>query len=263
MCIMSAAARESWLRKAATRIEVSQTKLFARVVAGVQYLVYEMAIDTSSDVAMILPLPVAQVADDAIEFLDFSRAQGLFRELANLFPSHDLFELGIPRGAPIPQGRPLVVHSVGSFEASYVPTLADMDRLDPRFRIADTIWKALPQYTNAGFAVFKLKPGKQTIHPMAMKFATAEPSSIFFPTVHVHDGKLHDTARFDHALYFQTSTTPVAHAPDRSTTIDRSTQPPPPSPTIANAHGAVSVLDPVYRVELRGTMSNADTRIAI
>jgi hypothetical protein len=156
-----------------------------------------------------------------------------------------------------------VVHSVGSFEASYVPTLGDMDRLDKRFRISDEIWRALPQYASAGFAVFKLKPGNHTVHPMAMKFATAEPGSIFFPTVHVHDGALHDTAKFDHALYFQTASIPVAHAPDPDARIEKSMRPPYPSPAMASAHGAISLYDPVYRVELRRTMANADTRIAI
>ena len=35
----------------------------------------------------------------------------------------------------------LQVHEVGDYEASYVPTLADFHRLDPRFRMADEIWR--------------------------------------------------------------------------------------------------------------------------
>ena len=30
-----------------------------------------------------------------------------------------------------------------------------------------------------------------------------EASKLFFPTVHIHDGKVHKTAAFDHALYCQ------------------------------------------------------------
>jgi hypothetical protein len=51
--------------------------------------------------------------------------------------------------------------------------------------------------------VFQLAPGKVTVHPMAMTFPTRDPDRLFFPTVHVHDGRFHDTAKFDHALYFQ------------------------------------------------------------
>ena len=38
---------------------------------------------------------------------------------------------------------------------------------------------------------------------MAFNFATARPDILFFPTVHVHDGKVHKRATFDHDLYCQ------------------------------------------------------------
>jgi hypothetical protein len=252
MCIMSAEARRGWLQRKQKEIEVSQTKLFARVDNGVQYLVYEMAIATSSDVAMVLPLPVAHVADDAVEFLDFSRAKGVFGELAKLFPIEDFLALSFDlRSMDAPRSK-LVVHTVGSFEASYVPTLGDMDRLDKRFRISDEIWNALPQYANAGFAVFKLRSGKHTIHPMAMKFATAEPQSIFFPTVHVHDGELHATARFDHALYLQAPTPPAMKLELGTGKV-----------SVEHTHGAIAADLPVYRLRLHGERPNTDTRVAL
>jgi hypothetical protein len=40
---------------------------------------------------------------------------------------------------------------------------------------------------------------------MAFEFPRANPNQLFFPTVHIHDGKVHPEARFDHALYCQTS----------------------------------------------------------
>src|SRR5664279_930373 len=127
MCIMSAEARRSWILRRQKEIEVSQTKLFARVQNGVQYLVYEMAIATASEVAMVLPLPVAKVADDAVEFLDFSKAKDVFANLAQMFPS-DIGRLQtLSLGMRSLGARPkLVVHNVGAFEASYVPTLGDM-----------------------------------------------------------------------------------------------------------------------------------------
>lgn len=70
-----------------------------------------------------------------------------------------------------------------------MPSLGDFDRLDARFRIPRAIWDARPEYAGFGFAVFKLKKGKKkSIHPMAFSFETSEPSAIFFPTLHVHDG---------------------------------------------------------------------------
>lgn len=38
---------------------------------------------------------------------------------------------------------------------------------------------------------------------MAFDFPRRDPSSLFFPTVHVHDGAVHEEASFDHHLYCQ------------------------------------------------------------
>jgi hypothetical protein len=62
----------------------------------------------------------------------------------------------------------------------------------------------VPHYADYGFAVFQFQPGKKTVHPMAMRFPTRAPDQLFFPTVHVHDGRYKPKATFDHALYYQT-----------------------------------------------------------
>jgi hypothetical protein len=38
---------------------------------------------------------------------------------------------------------------------------------------------------------------------MALSFPVREGGKLFFPTVHIHDGKVHPTERFDHTLYAQ------------------------------------------------------------
>src|SRR5262249_19216280 len=102
----------------------------------------------------------------------------------------------------------LPVVQVGSFEASFVPTPKDFERLDERFRLQPDAFKKLPPvYNHFGFAVFKLKRGEQKIHPMAFSFPTAMPTRLFFPTVHIHDGKVHEKARFDHSLFCQPTDT--------------------------------------------------------
>ncbi len=90
------------------------------------------------------------------------------------------------------------------YVASFVPSVADFVRLDPRFRLPEVLFDAVPHYADYGFAVFQLAPGKVTVHPMALRFPTRDPDRLFFPTVHVHDGRFHAKAKFDHALYFQT-----------------------------------------------------------
>jgi hypothetical protein len=182
---------------------VSGTTIFARDSGrGRQILVYGMKLAADQELAMILGLPVQPGGDDALRFLDLSGYPNFFLDLDHGFPSDGL---GGSRGRP--QGRaqkaPLAVVEVGSFEASYVPSIADFDRLDPRFRLSPSVWDEQPGHEGFGFAVFKLKPGERRIHPMAFEFTRADEARLFFPTVHVHDGQAHPTARFDHALYYQ------------------------------------------------------------
>jgi hypothetical protein len=103
----------------------------------------------------------------------------------------------------IPSDRMLEVVPVGDFEASFVPTEKDFSRLDERFQLPAGTWEKLPDYQDYGFAVFKLKPGLQQLHPMSFSFPRRDGGSLFFPTVHIHDGKVHKKAEFDHVLYCQ------------------------------------------------------------
>ena len=118
-------------------------------------------------------------------------------------------------------------------EASFVPTIADFDRLDERFRLPKETWHHLPQYNKFGFAVFKLKPGEKRIHPMAFEFPRSDSKRLFFPTVHIHDGEVHATADFDHILYCQQN--PDEHFRRRPAGSCGSTPPKESSPPIATA----------------------------
>lgn len=187
---------------------VSDTNIFARAGEGQhQYLVYSLTLTTKEELAMVLPLPTAPGAgEDAVQFIDLHDYPDFFKDLRSGFPQPQNYQVRRAPTALAPAS--LKVISVGNFDASFVPTLADFDRLDPRFRLPTGAWDKLPQYRAYGFAVFKLKPGATAIHPMAFSFPRAEASRLFFPTVHIHDGNVHHTARFDHALYCQTESAP-------------------------------------------------------
>lgn len=189
---------------------VSDTNIFARAGEGhSQYLVYSMTLDAKEDLAMVLPLPTRLGAsEDAVRFIDLHDYTDFFKDLRAGFPEPEPQALRLSHAPTALAPATLKVISVGNFEASFVPTLADFDRLDPRFRLPKGAWDKLPQYRAYGFAVFKLKSGAAVIHPMAFSFPRAEASRLFFPTVHIHDGKVHRTARFDHALYCQIESAP-------------------------------------------------------
>lgn len=203
---------------------VSATEIFAsHRRPGRQVIVYSMSLTMTSELAMILPVPVKQgAADDAVKFIDMENYPAFFEDLAKLFPSvsQKKFKGGSGGGGVGGgDGPPLEVHSVGQFSASFVPTIQDFDRLDEQFRIDKSIWLTQKQFAEYGFVVFQLKPpepkGQQSVenaavnvrpHPMAFEFPIRNArQSLFFPTVHIHDGTMPESAQFDHVLYGQTA----------------------------------------------------------
>ncbi len=199
--------------------DVSDTSIFARLQNGSQYLVYRMSYAATTDLAMVLPLPVPRNSpDDAVRFINLDRYSAFFDDMLMGFPIRGGATLDL--GAPIAAAA-LVVHEVGDFDASFVPTLADFTRLDERFRLSDEIWASLPQYRDFGFAVFKLKSNEKTdVHPMAFEFPTRMTDALYFPTIHVHGGNLPLKARFDHMLYCQIDEAHESLVADWSRSID-------------------------------------------
>jgi hypothetical protein len=187
---------------------VADTNIFVRgSQEGRQFIVYSMKLKADDPVAMILPLPVPEkVKEDDVKFINLEKYPTLFDDLYSGFPVVKAEVKGraaVDGAKPAPESKPLKVEEVGSFEASFVPTVKDFSRLDARFRLPDDVWEKLGQYRDFGFAVFKLKKGEQKVHPMAFEFPRKDNTKLFFPTVHIHDGKVHDRAGFDHSLYCQ------------------------------------------------------------
>ena len=188
---------------------VADTNIFARLSgSGTQFLVYGMTYAASRPVAMLLPLPVRTPAqEDAVRFLSLKEYPGFFTDMDRGFPEPPSRAAPAEGAGGFKGGRsPLTVHAVGDFVASFVPTLDDFDRLDKRFTLPRATWEQIPAYRDYGFAVFQLRaPAGRTTksHPMAFEFETRMTNTLFFPTVHIHDGKVHATEHFDHALYLQ------------------------------------------------------------
>lgn len=239
---------------------VTDTKIFARSHAdGRQLLVYRMKLSTAEENAMILPLPVKPGTDEkGLLFVDLSGCPDFFVGLNALFPAPG--DAGGPFAADIlsDKSRTLEVQKVGSFEASFVPSLADFTRLDERFRIAPAAWEKLPQYRDWGFAVFKLAKGRADIHPMAFAFPRRDPARLFFPTVHIHDGQVHEEEEFDHVLYCQ-------RLPEEKFSLmdwEESASLPHTELDLAAARGIVHPKYHIHRRTLRGKLRNEDIVLA-
>lgn len=236
---------------------VSDTEIFARSGKDErQFIVYSMTLAADDDLAMILPLPVPKnPKEDAVRFINLEKYEGFFTDMHKGFapkPTRGNKKGDSKKGAKKAEPK-LEVVQVGSFEASFVPAVKDFSRLDERFRLPTATWDKLPQYADAGFAVFKLKKGSQRIHAMAFEFPRANPRKLFFPTVHIHDGKVHDRAGFDHTLYCQHTGMEEAIM-----SWEESRQPAHFFVKIANTLGIVDNKEHVYRWKIRGVRKNED-----
>lgn len=180
--------------------DVSNTKIFSRLEGDRQFLIYEMDYTSNEEMAMILPIP----SQSEPTFVNLEDYPDIFKHLHKCFPVERYRGMKSVSLSDEFLGT-IKVHSVGSYDASYVNVVEDLLHLDPRFRLpADIIGRLKGVYgENGGYVVFKLKPGKFKAHPMAFKFKTVMPGTIFFPTIHVHNGELPRNERFDHSLYMQ------------------------------------------------------------
>jgi hypothetical protein len=238
---------------------IADTNIFARASKdGKQFLVYAMTMSAKEDLAMILPIPTPKDSkEEAVNFINLEKYADFFKDMRAGFPAPR--SLGDSKG-PKPGGadNTLKVVEVGSYEASFVPAVKDFSRLDERFRLPTDVWDKLPQYKDYGFVVFKLKKtekdkGAGKVHPMAFEFPRANAKTLFFPTVHIHDGKVHDEAGFDHALYCQAS--------GGEDLLMKWEESPQPAGMFMNVEKSLGILEKdghCYRRELRGKHKNED-----
>lgn len=237
---------------------VADTNIFARAAKDDrQFLVYSMSFKSAADIAMILPIPTPKAsAEDAVKFISLKKYEDFFADLRKGFPvpKDKAPDRGAKKDAP---GNALVVVEVGDFVASFVPTVKDFDRLDKQFRLPDGVWEKLPQYKEFGFAVFKLKKpekGQSKVHPMAFEFPRADKKALFFPTVHIHDGKVSEKAGFDHALFCQVDGDAPLKWEESEELADTFVK-------VKATEGIVDGNGHVYRKQMRGTFDNKDVLV--
>ncbi len=214
---------------------------------------------------MVLPLPVKAGTDEkGVVFVNLKEYPDFFDDMEKGFPApvtESNNSLSVMPGAA-PATRMLEVVQVGDFEASFVPTEKDFTRLDARFRLPEGAWEKLPAYKTYGFAVFKLKSGVQSVQPMAFSFPRRDGSNLFFPTVHIHDGKVHAKADFDHVLYCQPREgEPLKFSSAR--TWAESAAHARRFMKLAKCHGLLEADQHCYKTEMNGKLQNLDTFVGL
>lgn len=184
---------------------VNDTKIFARKTKKrAQYLVYQMNYSSAGSNAMILPIPTTRsvTEEKGFQFIDLSSYESFFDDMAEGFPYVDpnvSFSCSPPKPA---SASKLKVHEVGSYVATFVPSLSEFGRLDARFVLPRETWNKVPEYKDYSFVVFQLSKGDARPHPMAFRF-DSKMKDVYFPTMHIHDGEVHEREAFDHTLYLQ------------------------------------------------------------
>lgn len=234
--------------------EVSNTNIFARAGKdGRQFLVYSMTVKAAEELAMILPIPTPKASkEDAVKFLALDKYEDFFAEVRKGWPEPQKGRGPVDISGAKSDPK-LVVVEVGSFIGSFVPTQKDFERVDDKFKLPADVWAKLPQYKDWGFAVFQLKKGEKAVHPMAFDFPRADAKKLFFPTVHIHDGKVEEKAGFDHTLYMQAS------AGENILDWEESAQPAELFMTkLDKAHGIIDGKDHLYRKTMKGKLKNDD-----
>jgi hypothetical protein len=251
-------------------ISVNNTRIFARLSGrGTQFLAYQMHYESPEPNAMVLPLPVRRPArDDSLRFIDLKHYDDFFDDLDAGFPYHSPVSFSCSASFDAASRAKLEVFNVGNYVASFVPTLSDFDRLDSQFKLPTETWAKLPACHAFGFAVFQLAAGSLKPHPMAFEYRTDD-ATLFFPTVHIHDGAVHDTEDFDHVLYAQhAGWDSIVHGygnadvEDPSTHWVRSKHRAAQFCPINRASGLVLGDLLLHRKVLRGRLPNTDTIIA-
>jgi hypothetical protein len=102
--------------------------------------------------------------------------------------------------------------------------------------------------------VFKLRKGEHEAHPMAFTFPTRHADKLFFPTVHIHDGEVHEKEEFDHSLYCQVEKTGLF-------ALTRWEESPGVAASFSKPARSLGLLDKdkhVYRRRMRGMLDNED-----
>lgn len=202
--------------------EVSGTRiLVAPLPDNRQLVVYENQVTSTTDNAMILPVPCDP--DGVITMVDMSGYTDIFEDCEKYFeppsPSYDSNNWGSGKDEyDLASFAAIEVLQVGAYKVSIVPSIDDLDRLDDEvFKLTPKTKSVLSAHYARGFqfvvCMFSAADSIQHHHPIAYthpRLPTPFGITLFVPTVHEHGSTHDDTkkppsglvdAHFDHTIY--------------------------------------------------------------
>src|ERR1044071_8011007 len=94
---------------------------------------------------------------------------------------------------------------------------------------------------------------------VAFSFPRRNTKTLFFPTVHIHDGKVHSEAEFDHVLYCQ----PSEHETLKLREWRESDRLANAFMKMGKAKGLIVAGQHCYQKKMQGTLPNRDTFVSL
>lgn len=183
-----------------TQIYVSSSKKRTR-----QLTVYSNQVETHVKNAMILPVPNPL----SVKLLNFSHYTNIFEDCRECFHYDDgsmkngrLYRSSLSASAE--HRPPLPVYTVGSYQASIVPSIDDFDRVNTQIlRVNPEVFKLLKDTYDPsfGFLICQLREGSHHYHPFAYTHLIHKSKLLFVPTLHYHLGEKNVTSDWDHTIY--------------------------------------------------------------
>jgi hypothetical protein len=191
----------------ATKILAAPIKTFLNVFPQ-QFTVYSNNVSMESQSgAMILPFP-----GQFRQFVDLTQYKHLFTDLKNLCWPQVLSKSNSSYSRSASKSLEyLPVHNVGSYQASVVPGLDDLPRINPSvFQIDPRIFEFLKQNYSQGFGfmVCMLK-NKAEYHPFGYIHDRLPSGQMFIPTMHYHlHGSSHKSQSSNFGDVYETKVQP-------------------------------------------------------
>jgi hypothetical protein len=222
-----------------------------------QFLVYSMNYRVGEDLAMVLPLPVPVGSkEDAVQFIDLHGYGEFFADLQSGFPV-----AASDKRRPLSRSMPSHCRQRRS---RWFRSAASKRRLCRRsktlrasmlgFACRTGFGTSCPPTKSRGLRCSSCARMPARCIRWRLRFLAPIASKLFFPTVHIHDGKVHDTAHFDHSLYCQ-----VGSQYGKTTGWEETPQLASAFVKVAATKGIVDGSAHCYRKTILGNQKNQDT----
>ncbi len=240
-------------------VDVSNTQIFVGSQNGTTFTAYGMKVDLDrrTPVAMILPVPASS---ETIKLVDLSRQADFFEVLNENFALKT-------RGGGFRSSFGgdflgyIEVQTLGSYDVSVVPTIKDLDRVNPELlTISQRVKETLTRLYREGFCfVVAVLTTSGKYHPLAYSYASTKDVQ-FAPTVHEHGDDHGENPTWDHQIFIASQDDVTINAPKGPGTVkvEGITNPTLPAITPRPGERGVMSFKHLARLTVKGQVENMD-----